>query len=486
MYHDSGRKGISFLGDVIASLRWQDVLDILVVTFVVYRTYIWIQGTRALRILIALMALGLIYLLARWSGLFMTTWILQYLWAVILVIMVVVFQSEIRQVLERLSPVRFFLGRPEILDQLSLDEVVRTSFELAQKRIGALIIFQRQDILEDHLKGGIPLDGRVSYEVLSSIFSPSSPAHDGAVVIREGRILAMGCYLPLSDNPHLPRNFGTRHRAGIGITERSDALSIIISEERGEISLAVRGEFVRIRSPEELKEKLQTMLLHPKKSKGWWQEALTTNLLPKAVALISVFILWTMIVKQGQAEMWLTVPLEYRNVPANMEIIGERVNRVEVGIRGPHGIISGISPDEVKAYVDLSKMVSGINLIRLSADNLRVPLGVEITKIQPSSLRVTLENQKTRSLSVRARLTGKLPDSLRLKSIEVEPASLSFQGPESAVNKVREIFTEPIDLSTVRGNTRISAALQIDSPQIRLAPNQPSQVYVIIQVEGAT
>ncbi|HEX7373174.1 MAG TPA: diadenylate cyclase, partial [Thermodesulfobacteriota bacterium] len=186
-------------------MRWQDVLDIFLITYILYRLYVWLQGTRALRILIALGALGVLYLLARLSGLFITTWILQYLWAVILVIAVVIFQSEIRQVLERMSPVRFFLGRPEALDRLVLEEVGRTAFELAQKHIGALIVFRRRDILEDHLKGGIPLDGRVSYEVLSSIFLPTSPAHDGAVIIHEGRIVSLGCYLPLSDNTLLPR-----------------------------------------------------------------------------------------------------------------------------------------------------------------------------------------------------------------------------------------------------------------------------------------
>ncbi len=467
-------------------MRAKDVVDILVVTFVLYRTYIWIKGTRALRILIALLALGACYLFARWSGLFITTWILQYLWAVILVIMVVVFQSEIRQVLERLSPVRFFIGRPETIDRLSLDEVVRASFELAQERIGALIVFQRKDILDDHLKGGVPLDGRMSYEVLCSIFYPSSPAHDGAVIVREGRIVSIGCYLPLSDSSSLPRNFGTRHRAGIGITERSDAVSIIVSEERGEVSLAVKGEFQRMEKPEDLTEKLETMLLQPKRTKGWWQEAFTTNLVPKTVAFLSVLVLWTMIIKQERAEMWLTVPLEYRNIPANMEVVGDTINRVEVALRGPHGIISGLSPEEVKAKVDLSHTVDGLNYIRLSSDNVRVPLGVEIRKISPASLRIHLENLKLQSLVVRARLTGKLSNSLRLKSVEVEPPSLAFQGPESVLAKVREIYTDPIDLSAVRGNTKIFIGFQIHPPQIRLAPNQPSQVSVAIMVEGAT
>lgn len=464
-------------------MRWQDAIDILLIAFILYRLYVWIQGTRALRILIALAALGLLYLLARWSGLFITTWILQYLWAVILVIAVVIFQSEIRQVLERISPLRFFLGRPEALDRLVLEEIVRAAFELAQKRIGALIVFKRQDILEDHLKGGIPLDGRVSYEVLSSIFLPSSPAHDGAVIIHEGRIVSMGCYLPLSDNTSLPRNYGTRHRAGIGLTERSDAISLIVSEERGEVLLALNGEITPLANSEDLKGRLESLLLKPERTKERWQAAWTANLLPKSISLILVFLLWGFIAGQQRAEMWLTVPLEYRNMPANTEIAGELVNKVDVGIRGPRGIISGITTDQVRAHVDLSQATRGSNYIRLTAENIRLPLGTEITKLTPSSVRIRLENVKTRNVQVKAQLLGKLPKPLRLKSIWVEPPFVTLQGPEGTLAKVREILTDPVDLSSLKESMKISLGLEITPPQLRLAPNQPSQVSVEIRVE---
>ncbi len=461
------------------------MLDILLITFLIYRVYLWIQGTRALRILFALAALGLFYLVASWSGLFMTTWLLQYLWAVILVVMVVVFQSEIRQVLERMSPLHFFLGQPAAIDRLSLEEVIRTAFELAKNRVGVLIVFQRQDILDDHLKGGIPLDGRVSGEILTSIFLPNSPAHDGAVIIREGRVVSVGCYLPLSDNTGLPRAYGTRHRAGIGITERSDALSLIVSEERGEVSLAVGGEIQRMADPDALKTKLESILLKPERGKGHWKVPFTANLLPKFIALISVLVLWSLIAKQQRAEMWLSVPLEYRNVPSNMEIVGGLSNKIEIGVRGPRGVISGINPEKIRAHIDLAQMVSGLNYIRLTSDNISVPLGTEITKINPSSLQVSLESMKTRSLQVRAKLVGKLRNPLRLKSVGVEPAFLSFRGPESIMTQLREIYTEPIDLAAIKENTRISVGVEVYPPQIRPAPNQPSQVSVEIQVDRA-
>ena len=479
-----GGSKIQYLKEAFSGIRWQDVVDILLITFVFYRLYIWIQGTRALRVLIALLALGILYPLARWAGLFITSWILQYLWAVILVIIVVVFQSEIRRALERMSPLRFFLGRPETLDRMTVEEVVRTAFELAQKRTGALIVFKRQEVLEDLLKGGIPLDGRVSYEILSGIFLPQSPAHDGAVIIQGGRIASVGAYLPLSDNPALPQKYGTRHQAGIGITERCDAVALIVSEERGEVSLAVEGDIQKIDSPDVLKSRLESMIVNPRQQpQSRWHGAFTTNVAAKIVSFTLVLVLWVFIGGQPRAEVWLTLPLEYRNMPANMEIVGEMVNRVDVGVRGPRTLISTIAPDQLKANVDLSQATPGLNYVRVTPDNIRTPLGTEVTRITPSVVRIRLEDVKTRSIPVKVHFVGKLPPTLRLVSAGVEPPLLTIQGPTGLLKKTREIFTEPVDLSEIKESTRILTGIEISSSQIRLAPDEPSQVTVNLKVE---
>jgi diadenylate cyclase len=399
---------------------------------------------------------------------------------------VVVFQSEIRQVLDRMSPVRFFLGRPETFDRIVVEEVAKTAYDLAQRRIGALIVFKRQDTLEDYLKGGIPLDGRVSNEVLSSIFLPHSPTHDGAVIIQGGRIVSMGCYLPLSDNTGLPQKYGTRHRAGIGITERCDAIALIVSEERGEVSLTVNGEIERIDSPEELKDRLESTIFKPQQDKDSWLTAFTNNFVPKIVSFLLVCILWVFIGGQPRAEIWMTIPLEFRKMPPHMEIVGDVMNRVEVGIRGPRTIISSITADQMKAHVDLSQTMAGVNHIRLTPDNIRAPLGTEITKVAPSSVRVRLEEIKTRSVVVKARLVGKLPRPFRLKGVIVEPPEIVLQGPSGSLKKVDEIFTEPVDLGEVKDDAPISVPVDLNLPQLRLAPDQPSQVKVFLQLEKGT
>jgi diadenylate cyclase len=341
-------------------------------------------------------------------------------------------------------------------------------------------------MLEEHIKGGIPVDGRVSYEVLSSIFYPHAPAHDGAVIIQGGRIGSVGCVLPLSDNPSLPQRYGTRHRAGIGITERCDAVSLIVSEERGEVSLAVEGRIHRIENPEELKMRLESIFVQARQRvKGNWRTAFTKNLVPKLVSLILVLILWGFIGGQPRAEIRLTVPLEYRNMPTNMEIVGEMTSRVEVGIRGPRGLISSITPDQVRAHVDLAQALPGLNYVRLTEENIRVPLGTEITKVNPSSIRIRLEDIKSRSTPVKVHFVGKLPRPLRLKTVSTEPPSIVLQGPEGVLKKIREIFTEPIDLSEINSDVQLSVGIELTSSQVRLAPGQPSQVSVNIQVEKA-
>ena len=383
-----------------------------------------------------------------------------------------------------MSPLRFFLGRPEAFHRMVVEEVAMAAFDLAQRRIGALLVFKRQDVLEDYLKGGVPLDGRVSHEILSSIFFPQSPTHDGAVVIQGGRIVSVGCYLPLSENPALPQKYGTRHQAGIGITERCDAIAIIVSEERGEVSLAVRGQIELVGNAEELKSRLESMIANPQqKTKGSWQDAFTTNLVAKSVSFILVCVLWIFIGGQPRAEIWMTVPLEYRNMPANMEIVGDLVNRVEVGIRGPRALISSISPDQLKAYVDLSQSMAGANHVRLTPDNVRAPLGTEITKVAPSSVRIRLEEIKSRSVPVKAHLVGKLLRPLRLKGVTLEPPEIVLQGPAGILKKVREVFTEPVDLGEVSESLQISVPLEITPQQLRLAPDQPSQVTVYLRVE---
>ena len=200
---------------IIANLRVQDVLDILFLTAVSYHLYIWFWGTKAFKALVGLLALGIIFTMARFWGLFLTTWVFQILWQVLVVLLIILFQSEIRQVLERVNPLQIIGLRSFSRNADWAPNFVEATLSLAKRRIGALIIIERTDSVEEWVTGGIPLDGEPSPELLISLFQKESPLHDGAVMIQKGRVTKVACYLPLSSTEGLPKEWGTRHRAAL-------------------------------------------------------------------------------------------------------------------------------------------------------------------------------------------------------------------------------------------------------------------------------
>ena len=232
-------------------------------SFLVYQLYSWFKNTKALQIVIGLGFLVILYFVTKNLDLYMTSWILQELGTVLFILIIVIFQTEIRQALYRFSPLRNLFGRQANGFRLDLMELSRTIFVFAAEKTGAIIVFQRKEPLDEYLMHGVPLDSLVSTQLLASIFNEGTPLHDGAVVIRDGRVTQASCHLPLSVNSELPQFYGTRHRAALGLSERSDAAIVTISEERGEVTLALSGELEKIDTPEHLSEKLHGILMPP-------------------------------------------------------------------------------------------------------------------------------------------------------------------------------------------------------------------------------
>ena len=218
-----------------------DIIDILVMSFVVYKLLILIRGTRAVQMLIGIVFLMIISYLSGLFGLIALKTTVDYTISFLPIAIIVLFQNEIRKILARLgtNPVLSFSAQPDTEGEI--DQIVRAAEILSSERKGALIIIQQEEGLGHQAETGIAIDARISYDLLVSIFEPNTPLHDGAVLIVDNRISAAGCLLPLSSNPSLPPHFGTRHRAGVGITEETDAVAVIVSEETGRISFAKNG-----------------------------------------------------------------------------------------------------------------------------------------------------------------------------------------------------------------------------------------------------
>lgn len=252
------------LRGIISTISFLDILDIVIVAYFLYKLYIMIRDTRAVALLKGLVVLLLATLVSKWLGLNVINWLLQKTMTVVLVALPVVFQPELRRALEQLGRGRFFQNRSQLNaeEKESLfEELAITVAALSKNKIGALVVLERETGLNDYIETGIKVDGLVSSEFLINIFIPNTPLHDGAVIVRGNRVQAAGCLLPLSDDRTLTKELGTRHRAAIGISEQTDAVVIVVSEETGIISLARGGRLHRYMDAEKLKDQLAPLFV---------------------------------------------------------------------------------------------------------------------------------------------------------------------------------------------------------------------------------
>lgn len=242
--------------DVISDFRWIDLVDITIVAFVIYRLMLLVKGTRAERMLWGLAVIVLVYFISQRMELFTLHWILSNFLSSIVIIVIVVFQRDIRRVLVHVGRTSFF-GRGDGFKKGLFEELAKAAFQMAGKKIGALIVLEKDVGLRDYLDMGVEVDAKVSSEMLLSIFNPSSPVHDGAVIIRNARISRVGCFLPLTGDQEISASLGTRHRAALGLAEETDAVIIVVSEETGEVSLVTDGEIDRNMDAASLLKKLK-------------------------------------------------------------------------------------------------------------------------------------------------------------------------------------------------------------------------------------
>ena len=264
----------------LRGFRVTDAIDILLVATVLYRVFVMFKETRAVQMLLGLGGLMVASFLARRFDLFSTSWLLDNFWSFWVLALIVVFQPELRRALTQLGQSRFFQGvTAGVREQQAhlMDDVVKAADALASKRIGALLVLERSTGLRNYAELGVPLDALVSSDLLVSLFLPYSPLHDGAAFIRGDRIAAAGCFLPLSRNTQLGRNMGTRHRAGLGLAEETDAVVLIVSEEAGRISLAVDGQMESPLDLDALRRRLAELFSLeeaplPRRT-AWWEPA---------------------------------------------------------------------------------------------------------------------------------------------------------------------------------------------------------------------
>ncbi|MEK6578972.1 MAG: diadenylate cyclase CdaA, partial [Bdellovibrionota bacterium] len=267
------------LSNLRSSVRLIDLLDVGLVAFIVYRILLLIRGTRAMQMLTGLGILGIGFFLSSAFELFTTHWVLSYFFDYLILIVIVLFQDDLRRALTNVGKNPFFSSASAEEEREMVDEIARAATRLAKERIGSLIVLERETGLKNFIDTGSKLDSKVKAELLYSIFIPTSPIHDGAAIITSGRIAAAGCFLPLSKDPNIDKRYGTRHRAALGLTEDSDAIVVLVSEEAGEAHLVKNGRITANLDEQELRQSLSALLdisrggqsNLPRRMRGWLQ-----------------------------------------------------------------------------------------------------------------------------------------------------------------------------------------------------------------------
>lgn len=374
---------------LLHSLRWQDVVDIAVLTLILSGTYRLIRRTVAVQVALALLILVVGSWLANYLGLILVSYLLSGVSAVAAITIVVLFQSEIRRALGRMNPSRWFGRGRDTGNRLDSGAIVaEAAFSFAERKKGALMVIPRWDQVFDHVTAGTVVEARISVALIDAIFTSTSPLHDGAVVLREGRVLRAGVVLPLASETPDPRH-GTRHRAALGLARATDALVICVSEERGTVSLAHDDVLEEMANKAQLRSALQLLgdtSTRRDRVRGATKRSTMASVLPHLAIFLGVVGAWAALTLDRSHVITRVVPLEIRGVTDAIAVDPPRQNSVAVELRSSRRQLERLPPGAIEAYVELGGGSLGTRSYRIHA---RAPAGIEITGFFPDTVQVS-------------------------------------------------------------------------------------------------
>ncbi len=463
----------------ISGFRWQDVVDIGLNSYILFRFYVLFRGTYVFRVLIGLTMLWFFQQLAYYMGLIVTSWVVQGIVAVAALIIVVVFRNEIRSVLQARNFRTILWGFTSKTRIAPIDIIAESAFELARRRHGALLVIPGEEDVQEMIQSGIAWNGDISREMILSVFYPDNPVHDGAAVIEGDRIARVGAILPLSRREDLPSYLGTRHRAALGLSEATDALVIVVSEQRGEVSVAEGVRLQAISSPRQLVEKVEDHLgvadeqsLPAKKER---MEVTTAAL----VSLLFITGFWFSISRGLETLVTFDVPIEYQNRDANMEIVHASVNAVRVNLSGSGTLVKSTRPDQVRVKLDLSTAAAGQNDFAITASNISLPPGLVLKNVNPQNIVVDLDVTVRKDLPVQVDWAGRLSENLILAEATVDPSRVEIAGGKRSLESLQTIYTEKVQLDRLReGVGVIEVPLAIQPASLKVASGSNERVTV--------
>lgn len=475
---------IDFLIQLYETIRIADVFDIALISIMIYVVLIWFRATASRFVLLGIIILGLIYVAARFFHMYLSAVVLQFFFAILLIALVVIFQEDLRRFFERISiwsTIRrrneVFLGHPEI------QTLTVALSHLALKRIGALVVIRGRDPLDRHLEAGVELDGLVSDALLESLFDPHSIGHDGAVIIEHGRITKFGCHLPLSIDMRKIGNLGTRHSAVLGLAERSDALCIAVSEERGTISLAREEKLVELADPSDLQKELEQFYREkfPKGDQRTWPVWIKENSWEKGLAVFLSCILWFLFVFQtGTLSRDFVIPIEYRNLASDWVIEEPKPKEATVTLLGRARAFDLLDVTALKLTLDMSGIEEGVRSYDLSREQVGRLSGLSVVAVAPEEISLSAYRMTETNLVVEVNAKGELPSNLNLIEIKPIPETIPVMiSPKHFTGALKIVID--VDLPRITETTTLTPKLDFP-PGVRLMGEKPPEVKVKVVV----
>lgn len=479
-------KMLEYITEFFQTLRFVDFIDTGIIALFIYLILVWLKKARVRFVLAGMIILGLIYILAGLFGLYLTTMIFQAFFAIFLIMVVVIFQDDFRHFFERIAIWGIARRRPRVAAQAQ-DLAMLTSglANLSRKKIGGLVVVQGQDPLDRYLEAGVHSDALLSQILIESIFEPNSPSHDGAVVIKGTRLAMFGCHLPLSTNIGEVGHSGTRHAAALGLTERTDALCIVISEERGTISVAEEGKIVQLKDIGELRNILERFYRKkfPAEHKALSKDFLRGHFLEKVIAVVLASGLWLAFGHRTETiRRDFVIPIEYRNLTQDRIISETKPREVTITLSGSERAFNLLDPKELKLSIDMLKIKEGKDKYYLSKDMVRKPARLFLVNIEPKEILLKAYKMVSVSIPIRIKTSGRLPSGVSIKEIKAEPQSVWVRIPDTIDREKISITTEPIELKSITATTTLVSKLIIP-PEVRLSSDKPPEVKITIEID---
>jgi diadenylate cyclase len=469
---------------LVQLLSWQALLDIAIIAaglFLLYRT---LTRLGTWKIFVGICLAFLLFVFASILNLEGVEWIFRNISHVAVIALIVIFQPELRKIFEKVVSL---YGRKKFGNHLETSDILAEAlWKLAKVKSGALIVLPGKESIDDKVSGGYVLNGSVTVPLLQSIFDHHSPGHDGAIILENNKITRFGVRLPISQSGKLSEEYGTRHHAAMGISEQSDALIFIVSEERATVSMLLNGVMTPLLSPADICRAINTHFQKTGFLGGEYNKGVHRKTIAQigVCAVIASFFWSSLVVVNKQiVERVISVPVEYTAPKPGLVLVGDKVDEVKVHLTGSKSDLDNLLTVQPSVTIVLDDMAEGERMVLITEENLKLPRNITLLDATPAGLEVTLAGVVQKTIPIVPQLIGKLPDNKKIRSIKVQPESIQVLAPpDRDGQKTVNASTTPVYLNPIESSTVLYCKI-IAPPSMQPVDKKWPDVTITIEIE---